>query len=118
MAADCSQKFELRVLSPIFPDFPSPVFVPGFPSRFSLLQTRSKVLNDELEDVFRRWYPQFRTEEKAAACPPALRRTRARPLYLRILETGHDGAMAMFSIATFSPPHLQAISFLIAARVG
>ena len=32
-----------------------------------LLQTRSKVLNDELEDVFRRWYPQFRTEEKAAA---------------------------------------------------
>jgi hypothetical protein len=32
-----------------------------------LLQTRTKVLNNELEDVFRRWYPQFRTEEKAAA---------------------------------------------------
>ena len=32
-----------------------------------VLQTRTKVLNNELEDVFRRWYPQFRTEEKAAA---------------------------------------------------
>jgi hypothetical protein len=32
-----------------------------------LLQTRTKVLNNELEDVFRRWYPQFRIEEKAAA---------------------------------------------------
>ena len=29
-----------------------------------LLQTRTKVLNDELVDVFRRWYPQFR--QKAA----------------------------------------------------
>ena len=29
-----------------------------------LLQTRTKVLNDELVDVFRRWYPQFR--KKAA----------------------------------------------------
>jgi hypothetical protein len=27
-----------------------------------LLQTRTKVLNDELEDVFRRWYPQFRAK--------------------------------------------------------
>src|SRR4029453_10297730 len=27
-----------------------------------LLQTRTKVLNDELEAVFRRWYPQFRTQ--------------------------------------------------------
>ncbi len=25
-----------------------------------LLQTRTKVLNNELEDVFRRWYPRFR----------------------------------------------------------
>jgi hypothetical protein len=25
-----------------------------------LLQTRTKVLNDELEEVSRRWYPQFR----------------------------------------------------------
>ena len=32
-----------------------------------LLQTRTKVLNHELEDVFRRWYPKFRAEEKAAA---------------------------------------------------
>ena len=32
-----------------------------------LLQTRTKVLNHELEDVFRRWYPQFRTQKKAAA---------------------------------------------------
>ena len=32
-----------------------------------LLQTRTKVLNEELDDVFRRWYPQFRKEDKAAA---------------------------------------------------
>ena len=32
-----------------------------------LLQVRTKVLNKELEDVFRRWYPQFRQEDKAAA---------------------------------------------------
>jgi hypothetical protein len=32
-----------------------------------LLQTRTKVLNNELEDVFRRWYPQFRAQEKVAA---------------------------------------------------
>ncbi len=32
-----------------------------------LLQTRTKVLNNELEDVFRHWYPQFRPQEKAAA---------------------------------------------------
>jgi hypothetical protein len=25
-----------------------------------LLQTRTKVLNDELEGLFRRWYPRFR----------------------------------------------------------
>ena len=31
-----------------------------------LLQTRTKVLNKELEDVFRRLYPQFRAEAKAA----------------------------------------------------
>ena len=31
-----------------------------------LLQARTKVLNNELEDVFRRWYPQFR-EQRAAA---------------------------------------------------
>jgi hypothetical protein len=27
-----------------------------------LLQTRTKVLNNELEEVFRRWYPQFRAQ--------------------------------------------------------
>ncbi|MGH9628496.1 MAG: ISKra4 family transposase [Bryobacteraceae bacterium] len=27
-----------------------------------LLQTRTKVLNDELDEVFRRWYPQFRQQ--------------------------------------------------------
>ena len=27
-----------------------------------LLQTRTKVLNNELEEVFRRWYPRFRTK--------------------------------------------------------
>ena len=38
-----------------------------------LLQTRTKVLNNELEDVFRRWFPRFRPkaqmtspEQKAA----------------------------------------------------
>jgi hypothetical protein len=31
-----------------------------------LLQTRTKVLNNELENVFRSWYPQFRAESKAA----------------------------------------------------
>jgi hypothetical protein len=31
-----------------------------------LLQTRTKVLNNELEDIFRRWYPQFRAQEVAA----------------------------------------------------
>ncbi len=33
-----------------------------------LLQIRTKVLNNELEDVFRRWYPQFRA---ASASAPA-----------------------------------------------
>jgi hypothetical protein len=32
-----------------------------------LLQIRTKVLNNELENAFRNWYPQFRTQEKAAA---------------------------------------------------
>jgi hypothetical protein len=32
-----------------------------------LLQSRTKVLNNELEDLFRRWYPQFRAQEKAVA---------------------------------------------------
>ena len=27
-----------------------------------LLQTRTKVLNNELEEVFRRWYPRFRAQ--------------------------------------------------------
>ncbi len=42
-----------------------------------LLQTRTKVLNNELEDVFRRWFPQFRLKvqtngpEQEAECPPA-----------------------------------------------
>ncbi len=27
-----------------------------------LLQTRTKVLNDELDEVFRRWYPKFRQQ--------------------------------------------------------
>jgi hypothetical protein len=31
-----------------------------------LLQTRTRVLNNALEDVFRRWYPQFRADAKAA----------------------------------------------------
>jgi len=31
-----------------------------------LLQTRTNVLNNELEDAFRRWYPVFRVQAKAA----------------------------------------------------
>jgi len=27
-----------------------------------LLQTRTKVLNGELDEVFRRWYPRFRPQ--------------------------------------------------------
>ena len=29
-----------------------------------LLQIRTKVLNNELEDVFRHWYPQFRAPQR------------------------------------------------------
>ena len=29
-----------------------------------LLQTRTKVLNNELEEVFRRWYPEFRPQPR------------------------------------------------------
>ena len=29
-----------------------------------LLQTRTKVLNDELEELFRRWYPKFRPQRQ------------------------------------------------------
>ncbi len=31
-----------------------------------LLQTRTKVLNNELEELFRRWYPLFRVQARAA----------------------------------------------------
>ena len=33
-----------------------------------LLQTRTKVLNNDLDDVFRQWYPKFRRETDS---PPA-----------------------------------------------
>jgi len=32
-----------------------------------LLQTRTKVLNNELEDVFRRWFPRFRPETQTTS---------------------------------------------------
>ena len=32
-----------------------------------LLQTRTKVLNGDLEDTFRRWYPAFRSKTEAKA---------------------------------------------------
>jgi hypothetical protein len=32
-----------------------------------LLQTRTKVLNEELEDAFRKWYPAFRTTPPSQA---------------------------------------------------
>jgi len=40
--------------------------------RAPIAAARTKVLNNELEDVFRRWYPQFRTEEKARSLTPDL----------------------------------------------
>ena len=36
------------------------------PGAHLLPQTRTKVLNDELEGVFRRWYPLFRVRALAA----------------------------------------------------
>jgi hypothetical protein len=50
-----------------------------------LLQTRAKVLNNELDEVFRRWYPKFgsqpqqQEEERKAACPPGSWRARDLP---------------------------------------
>jgi hypothetical protein len=32
-----------------------------------LLQTRTKVLNGDLEESFRRWYPAFRSKTEAKA---------------------------------------------------
>ena len=34
-----------------------------------LLQTRTKVLNNELEEVFRRWYPLFRVQANSGMTP-------------------------------------------------
>jgi len=34
---------------------------------YLLLQTRTQALNNELEDVFRRWYPRFRQQPKTTA---------------------------------------------------
>jgi hypothetical protein len=35
-----------------------------------LLQTRTKVLNEELDTVFRRWYPKFRSQPKEIKLQP------------------------------------------------
>lgn len=35
-----------------------------------LLQTRTKVLNDELDEAFRRWYPQFRQQPQTVESEP------------------------------------------------
>ena len=32
-----------------------------------LLQTRTRVLNNELEDVFRRWFPRFRPKAQTTS---------------------------------------------------
>ena len=37
-----------------------------------LLQTRTKVLNNDLEEVFRRWYPLFRVQAQAGVTPGLL----------------------------------------------
>ena len=35
-------------------------------------QTRTKVLNNDLEEVFRRWYPVFRVQAQAGVTPGLL----------------------------------------------
>ncbi|MBL8238643.1 MAG: hypothetical protein JNM66_14555 [Bryobacterales bacterium] len=35
-----------------------------------LLQARTKVLNNELEDVFRRWFPRFRPKAQTTGSEP------------------------------------------------
>jgi hypothetical protein len=46
-------------------------FLPGsFSGAHLLLQTRTKLLNNELEDVFRRWYPRFRIEGREGRLTP------------------------------------------------
>jgi len=42
-----------------------------------LLQCRTRLLNDELEDVFRGWYPQFRTQGARPRVQPVFRATKA-----------------------------------------
>ncbi len=36
-----------------------------------LLQTRTRVLNDELEGLFRQWYPDFRPQASVEGCAAA-----------------------------------------------
>lgn len=36
-----------------------------------LLQTRTRVLNDELEELFQQWYPEFRSPASADVCAAA-----------------------------------------------
>ncbi|MGH9440304.1 MAG: hypothetical protein ACRD22_21160, partial [Terriglobia bacterium] len=47
-------------------DFRSRCKIEALRGTHLLLQTRSKVLNNELEAAFRRWYPLLRVEAKAA----------------------------------------------------
>jgi hypothetical protein len=48
-----------------------PIGSPGAKDKWTLrgahllLQTRTKVLNDGLDEVFRRWYPKFRPQSQA-----------------------------------------------------
>ena len=38
-----------------------------------LLQVRTQVLNENLEESFRTWYPGYRPQpQRAAACPPGI----------------------------------------------
>jgi hypothetical protein len=36
-----------------------------------LLQTRTRVLNDELEELFQQWYPTFRSSISVEVCAAA-----------------------------------------------
>jgi len=70
-----NERYRGEIVSWPSPAASSPWFgLPAPPERLALpgptiplLQTRTKGLKNELERVFRRWYPRFRDQ---AACPP------------------------------------------------
>src|SRR5450631_1858424 len=68
-----------------------------------LLQTRTKVLNNELDDVFRRWYPRFRPQAHATEVKAEGSLTPG----LLLLSTNHT----LNQSATFCPAPSQSPMF-------